>query len=171
MPFVWSAPSHIFEFPRNSSNALGSALRRKGQQSSALPRPSRLASSKSMPSSRPGRALMRSIVAAARGGLGCGQGGKVQHRCFQAGSALARSCVCLGVGSKGAVHRCRARPRCRSVHAAPVCGVGGKGTATHIGADEGGAAGEESERCKPRQPDKSLYCGLNGTHCPCASSG
>ena len=23
MPFVWSAPSHIFEFPRNSSNALG----------------------------------------------------------------------------------------------------------------------------------------------------
>src|ERR1700687_4421137 len=41
MPFVWSAPSHIFEFPRNSSNALGSALRRKGQQSSALPRPSR----------------------------------------------------------------------------------------------------------------------------------
>ena len=124
-----------------------------------------------MPSSRPGRALMRSILAAARGGLGCGQGGKVQHRRFEAGSALARCCVCLGVSSKGAVHRCRARPRCRSVHAAPVCGVGGKGTATHIGADEGGAAGEESERCKPRQPDKSLYCRLNGTHCPCASSG
>jgi hypothetical protein len=23
MPFVWTAPSHIFEFPRNSSSALG----------------------------------------------------------------------------------------------------------------------------------------------------
>jgi hypothetical protein len=31
----------IFEFPRNSSSALGLGLRRKGQQSSALPRPSR----------------------------------------------------------------------------------------------------------------------------------
>jgi hypothetical protein len=29
MPFVWSGPSHIFEFPRNSSSGLDSGLRRK----------------------------------------------------------------------------------------------------------------------------------------------
>jgi Resolvase, N terminal domain len=68
-------------------------------------------------------------------------------------------------GAKGAVHCCRARSRRRSVHAAPIRGLGGEGTAADLGANIGGAAGNEGERGKVGQPDEPLSCGLDRTHC------
>jgi hypothetical protein len=43
-------------------------------------------------------------------------------------------------------------------------------TAADLGANIGGAAGKEGERCKVGQPDKPLSCGLDRTRCTGAKS-
>jgi hypothetical protein len=51
--------------------------------------------------------------------------------------------VAVPNGPACALYRCRAWPRCGSIHAASLRGVGREGTATNIRADQGRVRGEE----------------------------
>ena len=164
MQFVWGKLSPIFVSPRSNSTAQGSALRRNGPPSPGSPRPR-------------ASAIIAEFVEAETG-----KGADALDRRPQLAAALAaaKSAKCAVLVSKldrlsrdvafvsgpdgaaRAVHRRRAGPGRRSVHAAPLRRAGRKGAAADLRADQGGAGGEEGQGASLGNPTNLAAAGSIG---------
>jgi len=147
----WTALPHIFESPRNDTSGLAPASKPTGGYPSASRQLKTLRSSAdTRRRNEQGRRCSRPAASACcRTGRSANR--QMLHPAPEARSAFAgRGIRRRPYGAAGAVHRRRARPRGRPIHAAPISRCR-EGAAADLGPVDGGFAGKEGSGRKAWQ--------------------
>ena len=156
MQFVWNALLPTTVSLQGNSSALGSGSRHNAQRSPRFAEAEQITIIAEFVEAETGKgadALDRRPQLAAA--LAAAKSRQVLRPGLEARPALARCRVRRRPdGAARAVHRRRTRPRCRSLHAAPLRRAGREGAAADLGTDQGRAGGPKGGRRQARQPDQ-----------------